>query len=499
MKKITLIITSLIVSTTLFSQSYVDALRYSQNLPTTTARSISMGGAFGSLGGDMSSFMINPAGLGVYRKSEFTITPSVNYTNNESNYFFNTAEDFKYKFNLSNIGFVSAYNTNKEDGWAGFSFGIAYNRLNNFNNTILVEGTNTNSSLADYFLDYAWGTNPELLDAFWERLAFDAYVIDTIPGTAYEYSTPVPLPINQRRTIKTKGGIGEWSFAFGANYAHKLYFGASLAISNLRYTEFNDHKEINIPQTSTDITDFTFGQELTTRGTGYTFKFGVIGRPIDALRIGAALHFPTLYNLEDEFYTTLRSNFNDGFTASAYPTNSNGDRLDALLTEYKLLSPLKAIGSIGFQIGKIGLISADIEYVDYSKMRFREKTNNIDIEQTIYDQNNIIKEAFSNVFNIRTGAEVRFGQIAARGGFAYFPSPYKSGELNEKSNHMDFSGGIGIRNKNFFIDFGAVYTLHEEKYNLYTSYSEILGMKSDNIADIKNNRLRLLATIGFRF
>ena len=30
-------------------------------------------------------------------------------------------------------------------------------------------------------------------------------------------------------------------------------------------------------------------------------------------------------------------------------------------------------------------------------MRLREKSNNIDIEQTIYDQNNIIKEAFSNV------------------------------------------------------------------------------------------------------
>src|SRR5215204_5430306 len=60
------------------SQNEVDALRYSQVMTGSTARSLSMGGAFGALGADFSSLSTNPAGLGVYRKSEFTFSLGFN-------------------------------------------------------------------------------------------------------------------------------------------------------------------------------------------------------------------------------------------------------------------------------------------------------------------------------------------------------------------------------------------------------------------------------------
>ena len=53
----------------LFAQGEMDAYRFSQTELNGTARSMSMGGAFGALGGDMSVMSHNPAGLGVYRSS----------------------------------------------------------------------------------------------------------------------------------------------------------------------------------------------------------------------------------------------------------------------------------------------------------------------------------------------------------------------------------------------------------------------------------------------
>ena len=40
-----------------------------------TARAMAMAGAFTSLGADLSSMSINPAGLGMYRHSDISITP----------------------------------------------------------------------------------------------------------------------------------------------------------------------------------------------------------------------------------------------------------------------------------------------------------------------------------------------------------------------------------------------------------------------------------------
>ena len=47
---------------TAFSQSQLDAFKYSQTELNGTARYLGMGGAFGALGGDISAMNTNPAG-----------------------------------------------------------------------------------------------------------------------------------------------------------------------------------------------------------------------------------------------------------------------------------------------------------------------------------------------------------------------------------------------------------------------------------------------------
>ena len=90
MKKISLIIFSSLVvlwAMNVNAQTPGDLLRLSQyDYSLGTARSAAMGGAFVSLGADLASISINPAGLGMYRGSEVGISLSVLSTDVSSDY-----------------------------------------------------------------------------------------------------------------------------------------------------------------------------------------------------------------------------------------------------------------------------------------------------------------------------------------------------------------------------------------------------------------------------
>ena len=55
-----------------FAQGVDDACLFSQTYYQGTAKALGMGNAMGAVGGDMASVCINPAGMGIYRSTEFT-------------------------------------------------------------------------------------------------------------------------------------------------------------------------------------------------------------------------------------------------------------------------------------------------------------------------------------------------------------------------------------------------------------------------------------------
>ena len=62
---------------------YKDVLKFSNNFSGGSARIQGIGGASSSLGGDISSISINPAGLGFFNRGVFSIT--YDYTNKSYN------------------------------------------------------------------------------------------------------------------------------------------------------------------------------------------------------------------------------------------------------------------------------------------------------------------------------------------------------------------------------------------------------------------------------
>lgn len=482
MKKIISLIGILVGLSTAQAQYVTDALRFSQNFPAITARSVSMGGAFSSLGGDFSSSYFNPAGLGLYRKSEFLLTPQLNYSRTKTEYLGQEYKDYKYQFALGSMGYVGTYNSSKDKGLVSASYAIGYNRLNNFNNMSNIKGESSNS-LVDYFWENANGVDPENLDPFYERLAFDAYVLDTIAGSNFDYFGVVEHigdVVTQRRVIETKGGIGDWTFAFGLNFSNRIYFGMGLGIYDLNFSQKTTHAEFD-ERNLNYFSNFYFTENVDVEGVGISMNFGIMARIIEALRVGASLHLPTYYRLEEAYKNTMYSEFDNGFI----PSEVNGDIYAEGTFDYKLHTPLKLLGGISYQIGKVAIVSADLEFIDYSSMQLKPK----EPDPIFEDNNQIINDIYCSVLNLKIGSELRFDNAFIRLGGGYYPSPYVSDELNEDASYTEITSGIGYRNKNFFFDFGFSALMHKERYVLYF----------DNVSDLNQQKYRFLATVGFRF
>ena len=484
------IIAIFFISSIGFAQSiYVDnSLLFSQNNYSGTARFAGMSGAFGALGGDMGSLSINPAGIGVFQSSELVFSPGLLFDKASSTYLSNTIDDSRYNVNINNFGFVASYDLSKEDTrWVNFNVGVTYNKNNNFNRNILFEGVN-NYSIMELYVNSA---NAGFWDADYEDLFWRAYLIneDTINNEYWSEITdqimidPNGFAINQRKSIQTKGSMGELSIAFGGNYSHKLYVGLSVGIVWLDYSEYSSHYEYETAST-TDISDFhtlEFKENSDISGTGVNLKLGFIYKPIDFIRIGAALHTPTFYELQDNYYNQVKSVFdnNDNFA----------ERSNAQTYKYSLTTPLRAVVSGGFQIGKIGLIDIDYEFVDYSNIKMDDADNS----QFVKDDNRDIQAVYQSVSNIRVGAEFRTGPFYLRAGTAYSTSPYKKTDnsINHDNNRLSYSGGVGYREKNFFIDFAYSQTNYDYKLGVFQG--------NPYNADISTKQNNFILSFGFKF
>lgn len=482
MKKISIIlfITSAFTFT-LKAQNEVDALRYSRTTFGGTARYMSMGGAFGALGADFSTLNTNPAGIGLYKSSELTFTPSIFVNKTKSEYNDELNDDSKYNFNISNAGFVYSYkvsNKLQENGWKNVQFGFGLNKNNNFNNRMLIEGYNNNNSLLTEYLDYAKGIRTKDLQSMYPFDVNLAYKTDLIfTDSLGNYYCDMPDGnILQRKSINTGGSMNETVLSFGANYNDRLYLGATIGFPNFKYTEESSYSEIDINNKNDYFDSFTLHNYLETKGSGFNLKFGMILRATDWFRIGAAVHTPTFFNImNDKWHSSMDSYFDNG--NHYYKKSPQGNY------DYKLETPMRALGSIAFIIGKYGLLSADYEFVDYSDSRLRS-------ENDFYNENRAIQNKYKAQGNLHLGTEWRLDKFSIRGGYAHYASPYKN-NIND-AERTSYSFGFGYRVNNYFIDMAYVYTNETKDYYLYDAY----------YVNPVNNKIKsnnILVSLGFKF
>ncbi|MBX7183077.1 MAG: hypothetical protein K1X82_13270 [Bacteroidia bacterium] len=491
MKKQLIVAGFCLLSGTIFAQNEVDALRYSSVDVVGTARFQSLGGAFTALGVDMTSAATNPAGIAANRSSQFQFTPAIYGISASSNFAGNQTSDLKLNLNIGSWGFIGTFGNkwskDPNKGIQSFSLGLTYTRLGNFHQNLFSENPNSSSSLMDSYLENlnrGNGTSTDVLNSqgsylFNENLAYQTYLLNPDSVLADHYTSVVQSSGNtQSFRLETIGRIGETNFTFGTNVANKLHLGLGVGISRIRYTEKTTYSETDAKFAYNGFDNFSYARYLKTQGSGFNVKFGLIYRPSNWFRLGASAISPTIYQMADTYYNSMSSNLD---TAQYIYNSPNGSY------NYTLSTAPRFNGGLAFIIGKLGLITADYEFIYYPLARL---SANDGYSFTTENQNT--RNLYRPTGNIRMGTEWKIANMSIRAGAVLFGNPYKSGP--SYFNRMNFSLGGGYMGKHLFFDVAYVFSTYKADYVFYD-----LNAGNGASAAIRNTSGNVLATFGIKF
>ncbi len=483
------------------AQNEYDALRFSQTYIQGTARSAAMGGAFGALGGDISCMSINPAGIGIYKEGEACISLELISNNSKVTPTTGIGEESKFSMKIPTMGFVAASGTGATSGYTGWAFGIGFNRLNDFSLRESFDYNNPSNSILDAMVDRAQGCDPDNLDAFSTGLFYNTVLIDNKDG---QYCNPhsgiwdtdkTGYGQRQRYNVDQRGGINCWDFSFAGSFNDQLFFGASLGLQTLNYKTTNVYKEDD-ENDAVAYEHFDYSEFDKSYGAGVNVKLGVLYKPIQYVRVGAAIHTPTVFSITEKYYTKLKAvydsdTFEDRHTNSESYSDDFADISDDNEYKYRLVTPFKSVLSAAFVYPGYGLISFDYENVNYSKTKLRNEEFD---DYDFIDENEGCKTKFKSTNNFRIGAEGLAGPVSIRAGYALYGNPLNFVSGNKQRQII--SGGIGLKlNANAYFDLTASYHIYQTGSYIYESAKPEHSM----IMNHDNRYLHIMATLGYKF
>ncbi|MGI4741372.1 MAG: OmpP1/FadL family transporter [Janthinobacterium lividum] len=502
-----------------FAQDATDALRYSQLQFGGPARTMGIGGANVALGGDYGTVSTNPAGLGLYQKSEIQISPGVGIGQGEGQLLNGTSaagplSQVANSFHLSGSAVFSSRRSNlrTDSNWKGGAFAVGFTRMADFNTGSDYLGTvNDQNSLFQRLREprTALTGSGSITDQYnnndyynLDGLAYGAILTDTI-NTGPRGNQRASLitrsrngAITQGENVRNSGSMSQLDFAYGGSYRDKLYVGLGLGVVLSNFQQRRAFTESEADPT-TAFNNFTLNDNVSTSGTGLNLRLGLIYRVADAVRLGASVQTPTWMHLTDTYSSSITSNF-DARGQTGTPITQATASTATQQYAYTITTPFRANGGVAVTIGKYGFITGDIEYLGYQQARLDSNPNNTLGDNASFATDNAdIQRMYTNAINLRFGAEARLDVFRVRLGYARYGSPYSAGYAaqSDASNAQNYyTAGLGLRQGNFFIDAAGVYTRFNTYYSPY-----LLNDYSEPVVKVNNSRFTTTVTAGFTF
>jgi long-subunit fatty acid transport protein len=478
---------------------FEDALRFSQFNSTGSARIMGLGGTQMSLGGDISNIHTNPAGLGFFRRSEFSFTPSFGTWTTETNYLGQVQENRTTNIAIPNLSLVISNPKGplETGAFRGGTFGISFNRTNNFNSNFGyfsdIEGQ---TSIIDAFIQQANGIPESQIENFGlTGLAYSTFLIN--PITEDQNGNPINNPSQydsfvlgfpfQDESVVTEGRSTQTTISYGANFYNKLFVGGGLGLTSINYTSRKSYGEefFNEPLMVSSIDEF-----LNITGFGANINLGVIYKPIDEVNLGFNFQSPTWYRFNEEFEASIVNQFdNFYFEPEDITLGTEQASTPIVLGTYNLNTPMRFSGGATFFAGKNGFISADIDFVDYSRGRINSRDFNPN------DDNQEIRRLYGQTFNYRVGGEYRIDKFRVRAGYGLYGDPFRSSTFSRSTQQL--TGGFGVRFEKVYVDLAVMGTRFDQLYNPYSVIEN--GQEIGPIIEIRNQITNGMLTVGFNF
>lgn len=510
MKKIFLTIAATFFIIGAQGQTAYDALMFSQQFYQGTARSVAMGNAFTSLGGDIGALSLNPAASAVYKYSEFVVTPATSLNTTNTTYFGNKVNEVSSALNFANYGFVTSFGPKYDKKNSTMNFSVAVNRVNDYSGRYSASGQSASyswlASMAGYLynlqgtsrihatdMDITDNYNPfaDNSSAPWKFiLAWNSSLLDTLSDgydyvAATENITPTDFiiggPLIYDFFRETTGANDEIIFNFGGSLSSKFFYGFNLGVQTINYSDYQEYSEtaVNPDNFQSQFSSFTHAYQLKTKGAGVNLKAGFIYLPFKGMRIGGSIATPTWFSMKDEWSESIESYFDDGYDVSISTPYG--------MYDYSLKTPARVNLGMSMLFSGKGLISIDYEGVDYSSIRLSSP------ERHVFDnQNDEISSDFRFANNIRAGIEVKYSpNISIRGGYNFYQNP----ETGIGKNRHIGSLGIGYMGpKGFYADFALQQTMFSENFSITPVYDALAP-----VAELNSATLKAFLSIGFKF
>ncbi len=512
--------------TNISAQDATDALRFSEYNPVHTARTQAIGGANVSLGGDLSSASINPAGLAQFKTNEWVFSPGFFMNRTKMDY---NEQFFKDNRNAASIGMnglILSFGSNwKSNQIRNTTISLSVNQTANYNSNFNYSGNNLLSSYSEKWLEEVANSGISSVDELLTRfptgasMAYESYLIDTATiggeNRIFTNANAGAMPLAQSFSYQTRGGIYEGTFGIAWNHKEKLFYGLSVGIPLVHYKRKSTITEKDASETpDNDFERFTFTENFSTQGSGLNAKFGIIYKPVEYIRLGVSLHTPTLLTLTDRTDVTLTSeienyarkvnNDNSKPTSYTYSTKDYTGGEDYQYS-YQLITPWRLAVSGSYVFREVhdvtkqkAFVTADLELVNYKAASFSSNAEipNAGEEAYFKSVNRNIDELYRYALNVRLGGELKFNTWMVRGGFQYNGSPYQKDFLPEgaKGWRMIPSAGLGYRNKGYFIDLTYAYQIGHAIHMPY-----VLTDNAYPLAKQQTKNGQIIATVGFKF
>ena len=524
------------------AQTQYDAARFSGSELNGTARFVGMGGAMSALGADISVIGTNPAGIGLFRSHDLSLSFGFNKNVTNSNLGGTEVKDERTRASFDQLGFVYSTKIGNKTDLRYFNIGFNYHKMANFNRQFSSRGNLNGSSLSWQMQDMMLGTG-----AYQNQSSYDALLDAENPYTSSAYyGTPFLGSMGVRTGLvddvtgndgsfgmmgwngasgdyysREEGGINAYDFNLSFNVQDRFYFGATLGVYDVNYSRYSSYYETVLDDKGNDNGSFQLNNWFTTDGAGLDLKLGVIVRPMEysPFRIGFAVHTPIWYSLNDRYTATL------GTDILAFPEKYTENLSDyyapdaSYLLEYQLATPWKFNVSMGTTFSNVLAMDAEYEFANYAKARYKD-AGGYDLAAA----NEAVDKYLKNVHTFRIGMEAKFTpQFSFRAGYNYVTSPIADNSAryvpNLSTNKADYiwfdetrtdpeyhnlkarntlTLGLGYRGKFMYADVAYKYDFYKSDFYMFDDYrfsndgNSIVSRNSDD-------RHQLLLTLGVKF